>query len=233
MWLTGTVVVLLIGIGVGLFLPRLLPSPTSAPSTTRQPSPPVTATQASIATPVGTPVINDSLSTANTQGQWHAHKKCAFKNQAYYVQFVGADYCSAEVAPFSDIFYQIEVTIRQGQQAGIIFHADANSNLYYFFVTIDGHYGLELIKQPTTDKMLKSGFSAAIRQGTNQPNTLAVFMKGSTIALWINGQQVGRVQDSTFAMGYVGVCAGGYSSDPAKSILTIASYRNAKVWKLD
>lgn len=231
--LAGIAVVLLIGIGIGLSIPRLPLSPTPVSGATKQLSLHVTATQASMPTPSGTPVINDSLMTANTQGQWDAGKICMFKEQAYYVRSVGANYCSAQVAPFSDIFYQMEVTIREGQQAGIIFRADGNSDIYYFFVTIDGHYGLELIKQPSTDKLLKSGFSAAIRQGTNQANTQAVYMKGSTIILWVNGQQVGRVEDSTFTEGYVGICVGGYSSDPGQSVLTIATYRNAKVWKLD
>jgi transcriptional regulator with XRE-family HTH domain len=224
--------VLLIGIGLGLLIGMslffLLP---------RQPSPhvatqPTVASHLAIATPPGVLVIDDSLRSANTQGKWHTGKHCMFKDQQYTMQSVGMNYCLAEGRQFTNVVYQIDMEIQRGQRAGIIFRADANSDMYYFYLTVDGHYELLAVSH-SSHTVLKKGYSTAIRQGLNRFNTLTVAAKGSAIIVSINGQQVEQAQDSAYTMGYVGICLGSSEYDPSESAITFAAYRNAKVWILD
>ncbi len=75
-------------------------------------------------------------------------------------------------------------------------------------------------------KTLTSNSSSAIKTGLNQSNLIAVVANGSTLDLFVNGQKIDSVLDSTYSHGQIGVVA------DATNNQTEVVYSNAKVWKL-
>jgi hypothetical protein len=92
-----------------------------------------------------------------------------------------------------------------------------NEQFYYFAISSDGYYGILLmdaegaLRPLTGSAMLRS---AAIRtDGTD--NRIAAACEGSTLTLYVNGEQVARVQDETLTQGDVGMAAGALSQGGA------------------
>jgi len=55
-------------------------------------------------------------------------------------------------------------------------------------------------------------------------NLIAVVAKGNSITLYVNGQNIGSVSDSTYSQGEIGVAADDVSNP------TEVVFSNAKVW---
>src|SRR5262249_43520489 len=122
------------------------------------------------------------------------------------------------------------MTIIKGDAGGIIFRADAtNGKLYSFVVGSDGTYGLLLYADSTHAKTLGQNITSAINRGLNQTNLIAVEANGNTITLYINHQQILRVNDSTYNQGQIGFVANPYITNGHP---TEVAYSNAKVWTL-
>jgi len=121
----------------------------------------------------------------------------------------------------SNFAYQADMTIRQGSSAGVIFRADNNGAFYYYFhINVDQSYDLDVEHVGGGVTTVKSGSSAVIN-GQNQPNLIAVVANGTTINLYVNGQNIDTLTDSTFSQGFIGVAA---------SSSTQAVFSNARVW---
>ncbi len=115
------------------------------------------------------------------------------------------------------------MTILKGDAGGVIFRVENTSpNQYYdFSIRQDGAYNLEVVNGiggPT----LTQGSSPAIKQGLNQTNLIAVVAQGTNIALYVNHQLLGKVTDSTYGRGPVGLYAGVYTQP------TEVAFSNAK-----
>jgi len=178
----------------------------------------------------GTLVFTDPL-TANNQGhRWDENSNCAFKDGTYHAIAPDphySDYCIANATDFSNFAYQVNMTVLKGDGGGMLFHVEnTNPNEYYEFdVAQDGTYGLYKADagQFTT---MTGGSNPAIHRGLNQTNVMGVVVQGSKITLYVNGQPVDTVTDSTFSHGQIGVSASVYNR------VTEASFTNLKVWKL-
>jgi hypothetical protein len=136
---------------------------------------------------------------------------CAFTNNAYHssvMQTGTVSPCFARITDYGNIFFQVQMQILNGDQGGLAFCADAVSNTFYYFrVSRDGSYALEIYKNGNQVGTLYKGNSSAIKTGLNQANLLAVRVKGGKIDLYINMQLVASVSDSTLTRGQVGVVA--------------------------
>src|SRR5260370_89139 len=85
--------------------------------------------------------------------------------------------CFAEAPTFGNFAFQVQMTITQGDEGGIIFRADpVNSKFYLFRISQSGAYDLYLYvdNQGTHAKNLLSNSSTLIKQGQNQTNTITV-----------------------------------------------------------
>ena len=60
-----------------------------------------------------------------------------------------------------------------------------------------------------------------------QPNLIAVVVSGGSIKLYVNGQLIRSVNDSTYTHGRIAVFSWNATGNVAEVV-----FRNAKVWKL-
>ncbi len=170
--------------------------------------------------------ISDPL-TANTL-QWAATSPDAGKGFAFTPQ--GYVYLSTTCCDASSLIAQpmnnglVEVTVHQQvnfrlNEAGIVFRANSDSNtMLAFTITPSGEWHLNLLPKqgdgPESDyQELRYegifGGIAAIHQGLDATNRLAVLMQGSTFTFFANGQYLGRYQSNDVPQsGQVGVYVG-------------------------
>jgi hypothetical protein len=189
----------------------------------------------------GTPAIKDSLGAQDSQnwdeGQYTDNSgnflgSCGFSGGAYSGEIVSGRLlsCSAQATNYSNLAFQVEITVISGHSGGLVIRSDSVGSGYHFRISTDGTYIFKKYfvdnNNTAIETALVSGNTPAITQGTNQPNTLAIVARGSTFYLYINQQYVNQVTDNTYKSGRVGVFvdsdAGGAKSQ----------FRNAVVWKL-
>jgi serine/threonine protein kinase len=191
----------------------------------------------------GSPVLSDPLSKADSYGWDDVQYKdpnngkvlgsCSFSQGAYhdYVTPGFIQNCQASATNFSNLVYQVQVTIISGHSAGLMFRASTKDNAagYVFRISTDGTYIFKKVVVNGNNYnhiTLLSGNSSAIKAGINQTNLLAVVARGNTFYLYINNQYVGSASDSTFTSGEIGV----YVESDTSSVE--AYFNNAQVWRL-
>jgi eukaryotic-like serine/threonine-protein kinase len=184
----------------------------------------------------GTPALSDPLSDNSNGNGWSegtsSNFACAFAGGAYHAsesQKNSFVYCDAPSTDFRDFAFQVQMKIIKGDDGGVIFRANDTNNTYYVFsVGQDGSYELFVCppKAAKCNSALLSNSSGAINQGLNQTNVVTVVVKGNTITLYVNQQEIDSVTDNTFSHGQVGVIAYDISNP------TEVAYNKAKVWKL-
>ena len=183
----------------------------------------------------GTLALFDPLSDNSKGVNWAQDPtNCSFKDGAYHDNASDprfSDYCLANSSDFNNFAFEVQMQLVKGDSGGIVFRAENTSTankLYAFYVGVDGSYTLNR-QNGSSFPVLANGNNAAIKQGLNQTNVVAVVAQGSTITLFVNRQQITSLTDGTFLHGQIGFIAGafGNSSHP-----TEAAFSNAKVWTL-
>src|SRR6266699_3548346 len=187
----------------------------------------------------GTPALSDPLHDNSIGNQWYegtntANGVCAFSGGAYHASesqtntFIACDSDSTS-SDFSNFAYQVQMKIIKGDAGGVVFRAnDTNGKYYVFSVSQDGSYEF-FVCPPNASKCnstLLSSSSGVINQGLNQTNVVTVVVKGNTITLYVNQQEIDRVTDNTFSHGQIGVIA--YDITRPTEVV----YNNAKLWTL-
>lgn len=249
-------VLLVVGAGGVLYIrtgsPFGQPQPHASPTTQAQQVPvtssPTMQAQQATATPSAqtpqdlytqitqaTPALDDPL-RVNDTNNWtestSADGSCAFTGGAYHARVQQKDMymlCIAQATNFSDLAYQVQMTIVKGEYGGIVFRTDSSQSKYYsFFIDRSGTYTLitSVDNTGTQDRVLHKDTSAFIRTGLNQANLLAVVARGSNIYLYINGQYITSASDSTYHAGQIGVFGGNYTQAPADVV-----FSHIQVWK--
>jgi hypothetical protein len=135
--------------------------------------------------------------------------------------------CNAEATTFGELAYQVQMTILKGDRGGIFFRQVGSQGPYYYFsITVTGSYELDASTDGKNLTILRKGTSSAIKTGLNQSNLLAVVAQGSMIDLYVNGQHIDQISDTTSSSGLIGVAADA-SHQPAE-----VAFSNAQVWAL-
>jgi len=184
----------------------------------------------------GTPALNSSLAGQDNYN-WDVNDTtdgggCGFNAGTYHSTLFSKNFyfpCFARASNFSNFAFQAQLTINQGDEGGLVFRSNSNSDLaqfYLFSIKQSGSYRLEVSKDRTHNTSLAEDTSSAIKTGIRQPNTLAVVAKAGTLYLYINKQYVGSASDNTYSSGMLGV----FASDT--STTTDVSFSNAQVWTL-
>jgi DnaJ C terminal domain len=187
----------------------------------------------------GTPALNDPLSapSSNNWDQLSASNStqrgsCAYAGGAYHSSMPTKGYfqpCYAQTPTFSNFAYQVQMTIIQGDEAGILFRADpANSKFYLFRISQSGAYDffVYIDNQGTHAQNLLSKSTTLIKQGPNQSNTVTVVARSGSIYFYVNGQYLDGVSNNRLLSGKIGVF-GESSTNP-----TDVAFSNAEVWRL-
>ena len=121
--------------------------------------------------------------------------------------------------------------LKEASAGGLIFRfaPDANGNLTGYTFEIDtqgGYLFANYAPMTQSSKILKRGISPLLTTAINQTNMLTVIARGSTTYLYINGGNVGIVNDTAHTIGQIAFLA--ESSTGASDM----AFSNVKVWAL-
>jgi hypothetical protein len=245
------VMLLFVGGGAGLVYfsltnhtvpPQNTPSPQvqAATSATAQASPTLQASPTISTVPnpypphTGSLALNDLLKDNSKGYKWDTGPfaqggSCSFTGGSYHVGVSIQGHllaCNAEAVTFSNLTFEVQMTILKGDRGGIFFRQVGTQGPYYYYsIKIDGSYELDSF-DGTVSHVFQRGTSPAVKKGLNQPNLLAVVAQGSSIDLYVNGQSIVHVTDSTSSNGLIGVAADA-TDQPAE-----VAFNNARVWML-
>ena len=114
---------------------------------------------------------------------------------------------------FGDGIYEVEATQVEGPDNnafGMLFRMDdAENNFYAFLISGDGYVWIGKYLDGLADAPIVSDWwfeSPAIIRGDNT-NKLGVRAEGANLQFFVNDQEVGRVTDSSFRNGDIGLMA--------------------------
>jgi hypothetical protein len=114
----------------------------------------------------------------------------------------------------------IEVTARNDSSDrlaiyGILCHEQADQSFYYLGVASDGYYTISRSASSQDDVSLTNGTDAPVPAGS-ETFTIGADCGNGNLVLYVNGQQVASVQDSSYTSGKIGLFAG--SNETANSV---------------
>jgi len=180
----------------------------------------------------GTLALYDPLRDNTLGYDWDSNSACSFQGEAYHAIQLdpasGTNACIAHSTDYGNFAYEVQMTIISGDAGGIIFRGENTTfSNYYFAVTHNGFYALLLCQNGKCKALVPITGSSAIHQGQSKTNIIAVGAQGSTITLYVNGQLITSVTDSTFSHGQIGVAAVPFGTNAHP---TTVAYSNAKVW---
>lgn len=182
----------------------------------------------------GSPTLSDSLA-GNSRSGWDEDQAqggggCGFTGGAYHASLNSKGFyfpCFAQNTNFSDLAYQVQMTIIRGDYGGLIFRANSTASKFYVFrLESDGIYDLFVSQDNNHTTELSYGNSPAIHKYAGHSNLLAVVARGSNMYLYINKQYVSTVSDDTYKSGQIGVFAEDHTNP------TDVAFSNVQIWKL-
>jgi hypothetical protein len=132
------------------------------------------------------------------------------------------DYWSVPDLRFTDVQIEVDITKLGGpddNDIGVICRYKNPDNFYGFLISNDGYYGISERQNGEHQVIGMDGMkhSSAIHTGTAQ-NHLRADCVGNTLTLYVNGVKLAEVQDSSLAIGDVGLLAGSFDQ-PGVDIL--------------
>jgi hypothetical protein len=189
----------------------------------------------------GVPIINGYNQSSL---QWDSYTNqpsgsCIFQKGVYFsIATPGnSSSCNATESDLANLALQADVTIIQGDNAGIIFRSNTKEDSFYAFcITTGGSYYLQKSFPSTTDVQDYSNLNienspaiqqGIIKQGIKQTNLLTVITQGNTFYLYVNEYYVGSVSDSSYTSGEVGIF-----TNSEKEGQIEAAFTNFEAWKL-
>lgn len=192
-----------------------------------------TATALNPYTHSGTLVLSDPLSDNSKGVNWAQDPvNCGFTGGAYHVKAPDPRYfddCLANTTSYSNFAFEVQMQIVQGDGGGVLFRDQDTAQAYRNYaldVYQDGSYNLNMYTG-SNNPTLASGSSAAIKQGLNQVNLIAVIAQGSTMTVYANHQQIASVTDNSLSNGRIG-----FEANPRNGHPTEIIFSNVKVWTL-
>ena len=158
-----------------------------------------------------TPTVSETIlyqdSFTDSPSGWLNDKNCAFKTDGYHI--VGGNAClsPSTVAPTdADIRVTVKaVTTGQNTGYGIVIRRTSAGNFYTFEITPDGQWGMVKFANGNGTEVVQFQSDSSINTGSGATNDLRVLVVGSHFTFFVNGQQVGTVDDSTYTQGRTGV----------------------------
>ncbi len=181
-------------------------------------------------------ISNDPLST-QSDNDWetvNSSGSCTFDGNTLHAVNSSTDarttMCIAHATKYKNIAFQAQITAIKGDTYGLIVRADSKGRLLYLFsITSTGTYTLASAngQNGTLAHVLTGGTSSAIKQGQNQSNQLAIIARDNTLYLYVNQKFLTKVDDTTSAIGSVGLFVGNSQGDVSE-----ARFTNAKMWSI-
>jgi serine/threonine protein kinase len=175
-----------------------------------------TATAYSNIMNTGTQALTDPLQDNSQNYNWDTMKLvggggCAFTNGAYHSSMPQQgpfSLCFAQATNFANFTFEVKMQIIQGTVGGIVFRANStDGTFYYFHISRNGTYGLDIYSGNLPTKTLNQGPTSAILTDPGQTNLIGVVANENKIDLYVNMQHITTVYDSTYISGQIGVVA--------------------------
>lgn len=138
--------------------------------------------------------------------------------------------CMAEATNFTNAAFQAQVSIVQGDTAGLIFRADSLAQKQYLLgITSSGVYMVALANEPSDLQVhvIAGGISSVINRGLNSPNQLTIIARNSTFYIYINHQFVSQVNDATYSFGAIGLFSADSDGNPTEAV-----FNNVRLWSI-
>lgn len=175
-----------------------------AASTAKRLSPTATKAPVATSTPVETVIYHDSL--AASTNKWENDSHVFYSNGGY--NMVGAWYTFSPVSSLGD--GTVSVRTRQlggpsNQFYGILFRSASPSLYYVFGISESQQWTFSLVTNGSGVAIVPATTDTHILSGQSATNTIAVRAKGSHFVFYINGAQVGQVDNSSLGAGRVGL----------------------------
>ena len=155
--------------------------------------------------PSETVLYQDSL--MDTPTGWSNDSNCAFKSDGYHI-FGGNACLSPETGTPANVDVQVTVapvTTSQSTSYGIVLRHASSGNFYSFEITPDGQWCFLKFVNGSSTTISQCQSDTSIQSGASASNTLRALAVGSHFVFFVNGQQVGTADDSTFAQGVTGL----------------------------
>lgn len=115
----------------------------------------------------------------------------------------------------------IEVTSEQlssheNNAYGVMCRADVSNNGdgYYFLISGDGYYSISKGEGDNVNELVEWTSSSAINEGQTE-NTILAVCANNYLALYVNGDFVAEVEDSSYRTGYAGFAAAAFEGGDA------------------
>lgn len=183
----------------------------------------------------GTPALDDSMSS-QSNSRWEefispTNGTCGFSGGAYHAVMPKATFfqpCFALTPTFGNFAFQVDMTIVQGDEGGIIFRANEQNDTFYLLkMNNSGAYYLYLYvsNQASQAQTLLSGQSNLMLP-VGQTNEITLVAQGSQLTFYLNKHYLSSVTDITYNTGMIGVFS------ESQNQPTDAAFSNVKVWTL-
>jgi len=117
---------------------------------------------------------------------------------------------------FTDVQVEVDVTKQANPDgdAGIICRYVDVSNFYFLRITTDGYYAISKLVDGSETTLGAGEYTAtdAVNTGVGAVNHVRADCVGSTLTLYVNGEKLEQVTDSTFDSGDVGLLGGSFET---------------------
>jgi len=180
------------------------------------------------------PMIDDPLNAPGLLSWGYVSQPCVYTNGTYHASVsaespiaknhLASNFCLASQLNLSNFVFQMQVAIVSGDMGGLIFRS--NSFIiqgYLFGFSQDGSYSL-INWGENNYQILARGSSPYLKEGLNQPNLIAIIVRGNNIYMYVNRQYIGGVNDNTHQSGLIGM----FVSESQKP--TEVAFSHMQVW---
>jgi hypothetical protein len=186
----------------------------------------------------GTPMIDDPLTDNNMGYAWGVQNfsggyTCGFIAGVYHLSIANSGYgwvdCVGRNIYLNNFVFQVQETIEQSGEAGILFGATANG-FYRMDVNSQGTYTLYYRPTNKQDEALLSGFSPLVKLGLNQVNTVALLVNNGELYFYVNNQFVVNTSLNVSGLSYQTGTFGFFVANFGQPADVV--YSNLKVWSV-
>ena len=206
---------------------RPLPSPTAPPTPTPTSTPTPEPTPTPLASPTpsfrfGSAVISDTLAGPDSGALGSARNETAdyrFVSGAYQISVTPPNYLawSPLDGRYEDGAITVDATLLAGSPAtafGVIARYQDEDNFYFFNITADGHYALDLKKAGKWSALLDWSEAPQLR-GPGRLNRLRLELSNDRMRVYVNGELLDETSDSTFRGGSLALAVNTFDSGAA------------------
>jgi len=205
------------------FLPGMETPLPPTPEQETQPPPPPPATETPPPPPPGA-LFQDDFSDPGSGWEVGDYEggSVGYKSGVYFVTSVGAGATMWGVAyqSFDNLIVEVDATQISGpannnNDYGVVCREQGDGDGYYLLISGDGGYAILKAQGEGFEPLVDWAASDAIQQG-NATNHIRAICDGSTLALFVNGQRLATVEDTTFTRGDIALTATSYEDEPTE-----------------